>query len=79
MCYGRTPFAELHMFSKLQAIVNPKHKIKFPETVDDNAIDAIKLCLSRNPEERSSIVGINGLLNEHCFLHSNRRIESKRR
>ena len=65
------------MFSKLQAIVNPKHKIKFPTTVDANAIDAIKACLHRNPDDRLPIVGGNGLLNEHCFLHSHQRKDSK--
>jgi len=75
MCYGRTPFAELHMIQKLQAIVNPSHRIKFPETIDDAAIDAMKLCLKRIPEERPPIIGKNGLLNEHWFLNSKRKLK----
>lgn len=70
MVYGRTPFAELHMIQKLQAIVNPKHVIDFPDTVDEAAIDAMKLCLHRDADSRPPIVGKNGLLNEHWFLHS---------
>jgi len=41
MCYGKTPFADLIMFQKLQAIVNPAHTIHFPDTIDDAAIDAM--------------------------------------
>ena len=73
MCYGRTPFAELRMIQKLQAIVDPKHEISFPTTVDEAAIDAIRLCLRRRSEDRAPIVGENGLLNEHWFLHSGKR------
>jgi hypothetical protein len=67
---GKTPFAELHMIQKLQAIVNPNHVILFPDCVDDGAVDAIKLCLRRNPADRPPIVGSGGLLNEHFFLNS---------
>ena len=70
MCYSKTPFAEVQMFPKLQAIVNPYHEIEYPETIDPAAIDAMKLCLRRKPEERAPIVGKNGLLNEHWFLNS---------
>jgi len=70
MCYGKTPFAELQMIKKFQAIVNPNHHISFPDTIDVAAIDAMKLCLRRNPEERPPIVGENGLLNNHWFLYS---------
>lgn len=73
MCYSKTPFADLQMFPKLQAIVNPNHIIEYPETIDPAAIDAMKLCLKRKPEERAPIVGKNGLLNEHWFLNSNTR------
>jgi len=74
MVYGKTPFYKLHFIQKLQAIVNPNHKINFPQDDDaEAAIDAMKLCLCRNPEERPPIVGKNGLLNEHWFLHSKRR------
>jgi len=70
MCYSQTPFADLHMFPKIQAIVNPDHEIQFPETIDSAAIDAMKLCLRRKPEDRAPIVGENGLLNAHWFLNS---------
>jgi len=69
MCYSKTPFADLLMFPKLQAIVNPKHEIEFPATIDEAAIDAMKLCLRRKPEDRAPIVGENGLLNKHRFLN----------
>ena len=72
MVYGKTPFAKLHLIPKLHAIVNPNHIIEFPEDVDESAIDAIKLCLQRNPDDRPPIVGENGLLNQHKFLHSRR-------
>lgn len=58
------------MIPKLQAIVNPDHKINFTSNVDEAAIDAMKLCLRRNPHDRAPIVGKNGLLNEHIFLNS---------
>ena len=70
MVYGRTPFADLQMIQKLQAIANPRHEIKFPNIGEDAAIDAMKLCLQRDPSKRPPIVGTNGLLNEHRFLHS---------
>lgn len=70
MCYSKTPFADLTMFPKLQAIVNPNHEIEFPNSIDKAAIDAIKLCLKRKPEDRAPIVGKNGLLNGHWFLNS---------
>ncbi|KAI2505141.1 protein tyrosine kinase [Fragilaria crotonensis] len=72
MVFGRTPFASLHMIQKLQAIVNPSHKIEFPGDVDEAAVDAIKRCLRRNPDDRPPIVGKNGLLNEHFFLNHHR-------
>lgn len=70
MCYGKTPFADIpNMIAKLQAIIDPSHEIKFPETIPTSAIDAIRSCLKRIPEERSPIVGENGLLNQHRFLN----------
>ena len=77
MVYGRTPFADLHMIQKLQAIVSPTHKITFPPDVEDEgAVDAMKLCLCRSADERPPIIGQNGLLNEHYFLNSRRRPSS---
>lgn len=73
MVYGKTPFADLHMIPKLQAIVNPSHKIAYPPTVDEAAIDAIQCCLRRKPQDRAPIVGTDGLLNEHHFLNSRQR------
>lgn len=74
MVYGRTPFADLHMIQKLQAIVNPSYNIVFPPGVEDEgAVDAMKACLRRNAAERPPIIGENGLLNEHCFLNARRR------
>ena len=74
MVYGKTPFYKLHFIQKLQAIVNPSHKIHFSDDDEaEAAIDAMKLCLRRNPEERPPIIGENGLLNEHWFLHAKRR------
>lgn len=70
MCYGKTPFADIHsMFPKLQAIINPSHEINFPSTISAAAIDAMKLCLHRKPQDRAPIIGKNGLLNEHWFLN----------
>jgi serine/threonine-protein kinase TTK/MPS1 len=70
MVHGKTPFATLHFIQKLQAIINPNHTIEYSEDADGGAIDAIKQCLRRNPEDRPPIVGEGGLLNEHRFLHS---------
>ena len=76
MCYGRTPFADIHsMFPKLQAIINPSHKIGYPDSIEQAAIDAMKLCLQRKPEDRAPIVGRNGLLSEHRFLHSDHHLK----
>jgi hypothetical protein len=47
--------------------------IEFPGDVDEAAIDAMKLCLERNPKLRGTIVGDNGLLTQHVFLHSRSR------
>lgn len=73
MVYGQTPFADLHMIPKLQAIVNPNYKIRFPENADEAAVDAIQQCLRRQAEDRPPIVGNHGLLNEHHFLNSRRK------
>ena len=73
MCYRRTPFADIqNMFQKMKAIVDPSYEIRFENTVNYAAIDAMKLCLERNPSDRALIVGENGLLNAHFFLHAER-------
>jgi len=74
MVYGKTPFADLHMLQKIHAITDPSHKINYPPSADEAAVDAIQLCLKRKAEERPPIVGKNGLLNEHWFLHARRFI-----
>ena len=74
MIYGQTPFAKCqNMMQKYFAITKESHVIEFPGDVDEAAIDAMKLCLQRNPKLRGTIVGRNGLLNEHIFLHSKAR------
>jgi serine/threonine-protein kinase TTK/MPS1 len=71
MVYGKTPFAELHLMQKLQAITNPNYHISFPkEGVEEAAVDAMRQCLRRDPQERPPIVGKGGLLNEHVFLNA---------
>ncbi|KAL7533279.1 hypothetical protein ACHAXR_005138, partial [Thalassiosira sp. AJA248-18] len=79
MVYGKTPFADCHGIpQKVLAITNVNHEISFPDDgIDESAIDAMKLCLQRNPKQRPPIIGENGLLNEHCFLHG--RTKSNRR
>ncbi|KAL3925205.1 MAG: hypothetical protein SGILL_000562 [Bacillariaceae sp.] len=79
MVYGTTPFASYHFIAKLQAIINEDHTIKFPDAGESGeaAIDAMKQCLQRRPEDRPPIIGKNGLLNEHWFLHSTRRSDKK--
>jgi hypothetical protein len=70
MVYGKTPFADFHgIHQKVLAITNVNNEICYPDGVDDSAIDAMKLCLQRDPKRRPPIIGANGLLNEHCFLH----------
>ena len=75
MVYGKTPFADCHGIpQKVLAITNVNHQINFPvDGVDESAIDAMKVCLNRDPKQRPPIVGKNGLLNEHCFLHGSRK------
>ena len=71
MVYGKTPFAHCHGIpQKVLDITNVNHVIDFPDHVDSSAIDAMKLCLQRNTKLRATIIGKNGLLNEHYFLHS---------
>jgi len=79
MVYGKTPFAHCHGIpQKVLAITNVNHEINFPlDGVDESAIDAMKLCLQRNPKQRPPIIGEGGLLNEHIFLHG--RTKSDRR
>jgi hypothetical protein len=73
MVYGKTPFADLQMIQKLQAIINPKHRISFPDDVEQAAREAMQACLRRSPEDRPPIVGTCGLLNEDVFLNPPRQ------
>ena len=67
--YGRTPFAELSLIHKMQAICDPAHLISYPplDPPNDALVDVIKACLQRNPALRPIIAGPGGLL-EHPFL-----------
>ena len=77
MVYVQTPFANLLTIQIMQVILNPEHKINCPENScimsDKAVIDATQLCLLRNPAKRPPIVGVNGLLNGHCFLNLSHR------
>jgi hypothetical protein len=72
MIYGKTPFAELPFPQKIRAIIDPQYTIKYPETVNVDAVDAIKQCLQRSPSDRPPIRGHGGLLDDHPFLLGNR-------
>ena len=72
MVYGRTPFAELSLIHKLQAICDPNFSIAFPPISPANGalLDTIRSCLQRDPAKRPSITGPGGLL-EQPFLRPN--------
>ncbi|XP_039605690.1 LOW QUALITY PROTEIN: dual specificity protein kinase Ttk [Polypterus senegalus] len=56
MTYGKTPFQHItSQISKLQAIIDPAHKIKFPDISEQDLHDVLQKCLIRNPKERISI------------------------
>jgi serine/threonine-protein kinase RIO1 len=79
MVYGKTPFADyVGIPQKVLAITNVKHEIHFPDGVDESSMDAMRLCLQRDPKLRPPIIGVNGLLNEHCFLHGKKRNTDQR-
>jgi serine/threonine-protein kinase TTK/MPS1 len=60
LAYGKMPFGEIrHPLMKLQAIVNPDHKINFStEGQDPLLIDVLKSCLVRDPRGRPSICSL---------------------
>lgn len=65
MTYGKTPFQSItNQFTKLHAIIDPKHEIEFPDISEKDLLDVLKLCLVRNPKERISI----SQLLEHPYL-----------
>ncbi|XP_021177394.2 dual specificity protein kinase Ttk isoform X1 [Fundulus heteroclitus] len=65
MTYGKTPFQSItNQITKLHAIIDPSHKIEFPEIQEKDLLDVLKRCLVRNPRERISIAE----LLEHRYL-----------
>ncbi|XP_047217337.1 dual specificity protein kinase Ttk [Girardinichthys multiradiatus] len=65
MTYGKTPFQSItNQIAKLHAIINPSHKIEFPDIQEKDLLDVLKRCLVRNPRERISITE----LLEHRYL-----------
>lgn len=57
LTYGRMPFGHIKIpIMKLQAIMNPEHRISFPrEGVDPLLLDVLQSCLNRDPKARPSI------------------------
>ncbi|XP_028281318.1 dual specificity protein kinase Ttk [Parambassis ranga] len=65
MTYGKTPFQSItNQITKLHAIIDPSHKIEFPDISEKDLLDVLKRCLVRNPRERTSITE----LLEHPYL-----------
>ncbi|XP_019748623.1 dual specificity protein kinase Ttk isoform X2 [Hippocampus comes] len=65
MTYRKSPFQSItNQISKMHAIINPSHKIAFPDISEKDLLDVLKRCLVRNPRERISIVE----LLEHPYL-----------
>ncbi|XP_028326813.1 dual specificity protein kinase Ttk [Gouania willdenowi] len=68
MTYGKTPFQNItNHITKLHAIIDPSHKIQFPDITEKDLLDVLKRCLVRNPRERISIAE----LLEHPYLQLN--------
>ncbi len=76
MIYGRTPFADLGLVQKLQAIVSDDVAIAYPAVPAkyEAAVEVVKLCLQRDPKKRPPIAGRGGLL-EHRFLRPESAVE----
>ncbi|KAM6910388.1 dual specificity protein kinase Ttk-like [Xenentodon cancila] len=65
MTYGKTPFQSItNQIAKLHAIIDPSHKIEFPDIAEKDLLDVLKRCLVRNPRERICIAE----LLEHPYL-----------
>nr|XP_046256416.1 dual specificity protein kinase Ttk isoform X2 [Scatophagus argus] len=65
LTYGKTPFQSItNQIAKLHAIIDPSHKIEFPDISEKDLLDVLKRCLVRNPRERISIAE----LLEHPYL-----------
>lgn len=74
MAFGKTPFADLPLIPKLQAICDANHTIAYPTREElqhmeapPGLVEVIESCLQRNASLRPSIRGPKGLLN-HEFL-----------
>jgi len=71
MVYGKTPFADLNPWKKIQTISDPNHSIEFPPLANPTDImDVLVRCLKYNPAHRPPIISsLNqvGLLS-HSFL-----------
>lgn len=47
MTYGKTPFQSItNQIAKLQAIIDPSHKIEFPDIAEKDLLDVLKVRLS---------------------------------
>ncbi|KAF1387456.1 hypothetical protein PFLUV_G00078900 [Perca fluviatilis] len=65
MTYGKTPFQSItNQIAKMHAIIDPSHRIEFPDILEKDLLDVLKRCLVRNPRERISIAE----LLEHRYL-----------
>ncbi|XP_070768366.1 dual specificity protein kinase Ttk [Enoplosus armatus] len=65
MTFGKTPFQSItNQIAKLHAIIDPSHKIEFPDISEKDLLDVLKRCLVRNPRERICIAE----LLEHPYL-----------
>uniref|UniRef100_A0AAQ5XCE6 Protein kinase domain-containing protein n=1 Tax=Amphiprion ocellaris TaxID=80972 RepID=A0AAQ5XCE6_AMPOC len=65
LTYGKTPFQTItNQITKLHTIIDPAHKIEFPEISEKDLLDVLQRCLVRNPRERISIAE----LLEHPYL-----------
>ncbi|CBJ26782.1 possibly a dual-specificity PK? [Ectocarpus siliculosus] len=68
MAHGKTPFSHLGMLNKIRAITDPNHAIAFSDLEDGFLVETLRACLRRDPAERASIGGADGLLS-HPYLH----------
>ncbi|KAM9724248.1 dual specificity protein kinase Ttk isoform 1-T1 [Menidia menidia] len=74
MTYGKTPFQNItNQIAKLHAIIDPSHRIEFPDLSEKDLLDVLKRCLVRNPRERISI----GELLDHPYLQLNPQASPK--
>lgn len=47
MTYGKTPFQSItNQIAKLQAIIDPSHKIEFPDISEMDLLDVLKVSLT---------------------------------